>query len=189
MTAADPGPGARGPWLTVVLHEPEIPNNTGNIGRTCVALGAGLRLIHPLGFDVSEKACRRAGLDYWPRLDVAYHRDWGEYAASCPSPRRFLFSARATTSLFEVAFEPGDHLVFGKESVGLPREVLQDPRAGVPVALPMAAHERSLNVATVVSAALYEALRQFVARGLVRTRATEAGLELEAQPGASCSPR
>jgi tRNA (cytidine/uridine-2'-O-)-methyltransferase len=166
------------PLLHIVLHEPEIPNNTGNIGRSCVALGASLHLIHPLGFEVSEKACRRAGLDYWPRLDVRHHQAWGPYTAETPGARRFLFTARAATSVFDVEFRPGDHLVFGRESVGLPAEIVADPRSGTPVGLPMLAGERSLNVATVVCVGMYEAVRQFAARGLVGVGPGANGLEI-----------
>jgi len=168
----------RPPLLSIVLHQPEIPNNTGNIGRTCVALGSALHLIHPLGFEVSEKACRRAGLDYWPRLAVTHHESWGGYAGATPGVRRWLFTARATASVFDVEFAPGDHLVFGKESTGLPANLLGDPGVGTPVALPMLAGERSLNVATVVCVAMYEAVRQFLARGVVRATPTGGGIEL-----------
>lgn len=167
------------PLLHVVLHEPEIPNNTGNIGRTCVALGAALHLIEPLGFEVSEKACRRAGLDYWSRLDVTRHGNWGAYRAAHPGARRLLFTTRARTSLFDVVIQPGDHLVFGKESAGLPSEVLEDPSVGVAVGLPMMAGERSLNVATVVCAGMFEAIRQFSGRGLIRIESTPRGLRIE----------
>lgn len=150
----------------VVLHEPEIPNNTGNIGRTCVATGCGLRLIEPIGFDLSEKACRRAGLDYWPRLGVRTHGTFHEYTHSTPEAegRRWYFSGRAGRLAFEAEFRPGDHMVFGKESVGLPGEILQREPDRV-LRLPMAAGERSLNVATVVCTAVYEGLRQCHARG------------------------
>jgi len=177
------------PLLHVVLHEPEIPNNTGNIGRTCVALGAALHLVHPLGFDVSEKACRRAGLDYWPRLRVSHHERWSAYLGASPSARRFLFTARSEVSVFDAEFRPGDHLVFGRESVGLPAEILGDPEAGTPVALPMIAGERSLNVATVVCVAMYEAVRQLASRGLVSIERGAGGVVLRPQPGCSCSPR
>lgn len=172
------GPSADVPLLHVVLVEPEIPNNTGNIGRSCVAVGAGLHLVHPLGFDVSEKACRRAGLDYWPRLRLREHDNWAGYVGASAGARRWLFSARATTSVYDVEFRPGDHLVFGRESVGLPAEILGDASIGTAVALPMLAGERSLNLATVVCVGMYEAVRQFVARGLVTTRVGARGLEL-----------
>lgn len=148
----------------VVLHEPEIPNNTGNIGRTCVATGCRLRLIEPIGFDLSEKACRRAGLDYWPRLDLATHVDWDAYQAETPGARRWLFSGRVGRLAFDSDFRPGDHLVFGKESVGLPNELLEREADRV-LRLPLVEGERSLNVATVACTIVYEGLRQCLARG------------------------
>ena len=145
----------------VVLHEPEIPNNTGNIGRTCVATGCDLHLIEPVGFDLSAKACRRAGLDYWPRLGVRTHQTFDRYTADTPEAegRRWYFSGRAGRLAFEANFRPGDHLVFGKESVGLPDSIL-DREPDRVLRLPMARGERSLNVATVVCTVIYEGLRQ-----------------------------
>lgn len=159
----------------VVLHEPEIPNNTGNIGRTCIATGCALHLVGPLGFDTSEKALRRAGLDYWPRLGVIEHAEWGAYLAWCGAAdraeprgvRRWFFSTKAGRTLWDADLRLGDHLVFGKETRGLPDEMLE--RYGEEaVALPMMAGERSLNLATAVCAAVYEGLRQAHARGEVR---------------------
>lgn len=171
---------ARPPALFhVVLHEPQIPNNTGNIGRTCVATGCALHLIHPLAFDTSEKACRRAGLDYWPRLNVLEHASWSAYErAAAPAasdkaanggalPRRWAFSTKGGRSVFGAAFEPGDHLVFGNEAAGLPEEILA-LHAGRVLRLPMAPGERSLNLATAVCAAVYEGVRQLLARGVIR---------------------
>lgn len=152
------------PLFQVVLHEPEIPNNTGNIGRTCVATGCGLRLIHPLGFDVSEKACRRAGLDYWPRLNVREHRSWQDYLAHAPTARRWMFTTKATLTLFDADLQRGDHLVFGKETRGLPDDLLAEGGTRL-VRLPMVPGERSLNLATAVCAAVYEGLRQCLGRG------------------------
>ena len=153
----------------VVLHEPEIPNNTGNIGRTCVATGCGLHLIEPIGFDLSEKACRRAGLDYWPRLGVRTHATFDRYTEATPGAdsRRWYFSGRTGRVVFDAEFHPGDHLVFGKESVGLPDWIL-DRQPDRVLRLPMARGERSLNVATVVCTAVYEGLRQCYARGALR---------------------
>ncbi len=152
------------PLFHVVLHEPQIPSNTGNIGRTCVAVRAALHLIHPLGFDLSEKACRRAGLDYWPRLDVREHDSWVRYLEAETPARLWLFSTSGARSAFDADFRPGDHLVFGKESAGLPVEILAD-REEHTLAFPMVESERSLNVATVVCAAVYEGVRQLIARG------------------------
>lgn len=152
------------PLFHVVLHEPQIPNNTGNIGRTCVATGCSLHLIRPLGFDTSEKACRRAGLDYWPRLGVREHDSWPEYlAAACPG-RFWLFTTSVRRSLFEARFDTGDHLVFGKEKAGLPPSLLRRYPDRC-LALPMVPGERSLNVATAACAVVYEGLRQLLARG------------------------
>lgn len=159
---------SRHPLLRVVLHEPEIPNNTGNIGRTCVAAGCELHLVRPLGFDTSEKACRRAGLDYWPRLGVVEHESWGAVRRAAGERIPWLLSTRGRRPYFDAAFDPGDWLVFGKESAGLPAEVLASVPGERVLAMPMVAGERSLNVATAVCAVVYEAVRQFVARGEVR---------------------
>lgn len=160
------GPSIRAarPHFHVVLHEPEIPNNTGNIGRTCVATGCGLHLIHPLGFDISEKACRRAGLDYWPRLGVREHLSWSEYRDAEKPARSWVLSTKATRCVFDADLRPGDHLVFGKETAGLPADILAE-MSDRAVALPMVAGERSLNLATAVCAVVYEGLRQLIARG------------------------
>jgi len=165
------------PIFHVVLHEPVIPNNTGNIGRTCVATGCALHLIRPLGFDTSVKACRRAGLDYWPRLSPIEHdswedflgwndaetaadaRSWGGSATGATPARIWLFSTKADRLLWDADFRPGDRFVFGKETAGLPASMLADERDSV-LRLPMVAGERSLNVATAVCAAIYEGLRQ-----------------------------
>jgi tRNA (cytidine/uridine-2'-O-)-methyltransferase len=155
---------APAPLFSVVLHEPEIPNNTGNIGRTCVATGCALRLIHPLGFDTSEKACRRAGLDYWPRLDVREHPSWEAYIAAERPRRLWLLSTKPGRPVFEAELRRGDCLVFGKETAGLPDAILGS-HPGSRLFLPMAAGERSLNVATAVCAVVYEGIRQLLARG------------------------
>lgn len=154
------------PLLNVVLHEPEIPNNTGNIGRTCIATGCALHLIKPLGFDTSEKACRRAGLDYWPRLKPVEHENWDAYleTAGAPRERTWVFTTKTSRPTWAAEFRPGDHLLFGKETRGLPEEMLKT-YADRLVTLPMVPAERSLNLATAVCAAVYEAIRQMAARG------------------------
>ncbi len=156
------------PLLHVVLHEPEIPNNTGNIGRTCVALDSAMHLIHPLGFALDEKACRRAGLDYWPRLDLREHDSLERYlethAEAHRSKRIWALSTHATRPVWEATFEPGDHLLFGKETRGLPPKVLERFSDRM-LTLPMVPPERSLNLATAVCAAAYEAVRQLVGSG------------------------
>lgn len=161
------------PLFHVVLHEPEIPNNTGNIGRTCVATGCSLHLIKPLGFDTSEKECRRAGLDYWPRLGVREHDSWEHFlreplhAGAVDPERVWLFTTKTTRNLFEADFRSGDCLVFGKETSGLPASILsQYPHRTV--RFPMIAGERSLNLATAVCAAVYEGVRQLGDTGIVR---------------------
>jgi tRNA (cytidine/uridine-2'-O-)-methyltransferase len=153
----------------VVMHEPEIPNNTGNIGRTCIATGCALHLIHPLGFDTGEKALRRAGLDYWPRLNVREHADWGAYvtATGATPERTWLTSGHTGVPLWEAELRMGDYLVFGKETRGLPEAMLAAHRARV-LHLPMVPGERGLNVATAVCAVVYEGMRQCVARDEAR---------------------
>ncbi len=152
------------PLLHIVLHEPEIPNNTGNIGRTCVATRCALHLIHPLGFETDVKACRRAGLDYWPRLCVAEHASWEAYLSRAKPGSLWLFSTSARRPIYDAGIRQGDHLVFGKETAGLPRELIVE-HADRALVLPMAPGERSLNVATAVCAAVYEGIRQFLSRG------------------------
>ena len=159
-----------GPLFHVVLHEPEIPNNTGNIGRTCIAMGSSLHLIHPLGFDTSEKALRRAGLDYWPRLSPSEHQDWDAYERETPGARRWLFSTKPGRPAHEAEFRPGDHLIFGKETAGLPAELLEQ-HADEVLTFPMVRGERSLNVATVVCAALVQATSDLIRSGYVRVDA------------------
>lgn len=167
--------GAHSPLFHVVLHEPEIPNNTGNIGRTCVATGCSLHLIKPLGFDTSEKECRRAGLDYWPRLGVREHDSWDTFQASTDpvtskpfaASRLWLFTTKTTRVVYDAPFMPGDVLLFGKETRGLPEEFLaRYPEQGL--RFPMMAGERSLNLATAVCAAVYEGVRQLREKGFVR---------------------
>ncbi len=158
------------PLLHVVLHEPEIPNNTGNIGRTCVALDCALHLIHPLGFSLDEKACRRAGLDYWPRLDVREHDSLERYLETHADARVWALSTKATRPVWDADFLPGDHLLFGKETKGLPPDLL-DRFADRLVTLPMVETERSLNLATAVCTVAYEAVRQLVGSGSARVDA------------------
>lgn len=155
---------ARDPLFHVVLYQPLIPNNTGAIGRLCVATGCALHLVHPLGFSLDEKARRRAGLDYWPRVTLTEHADWDALAARLDAARLWLFEPRAPRTVYQGRFGRGDWLVFGPETVGLPAEVRQRYAERV-VGLPMLAGERSLNLAMAVSAAVYVALGQLVSRG------------------------
>jgi tRNA (cytidine/uridine-2'-O-)-methyltransferase len=157
------------PLFHIALHEPEIPNNTGNIGRTCIATGCALHLIRPLGFDTDEKACRRAGLDYWPRLRPVEHDSWDEFVAGTgTAPQNlWLFTTRTARPVWDAPLARGDRLVFGKETRGLPESILKRYPDRL-ITLPMAAGERSLNLATAVCAAVYEGLRQLTADGRVR---------------------
>lgn len=148
------------PPLQVVLVEPEIPPNTGNIARLCAATGCGLHLIEPLGFTLDDAKLRRAGLDYWDAIAPQRHADWEAYQSSTLPPRLFLFSTGAKRSLYDVAFAPGDHLVFGSETRGISDELLNrypDTTVGIPL---QTKHVRSLNLSTSVGIAVYEALRQ-----------------------------
>jgi tRNA (cytidine/uridine-2'-O-)-methyltransferase len=151
------------PLLHVVLYQPEIPPNTGNIGRSCVAVGAKLWLIKPLGFQINEKQLRRAGLDYWPHLSWEAVENWQELTARLATPvsarRLWLFTKTADRLYTAAAFQKGDVLVFGSESAGLPADVLgQYPDRTV--RLPMRKEVRSLNLSATAAAAMYEAVRQ-----------------------------
>ena len=150
----------------IVLVEPEIPPNTGNVARLCAATRSPLHLVGKLGFRIDEHAVRRAGLDYWHLVDVKTHESLAlaEQAIDAERPfgrvpRRYLFSGHATRSYLDVQFELGDVLIFGKESVGLPEELLQERAADV-IGIPMSGLVRSHNLANSVAIALYEALRQ-----------------------------
>ncbi len=165
MTIADP-------LFHVVLHEPEIPNNTGNIGRTCLATACNLHLVHPLAFDTSAKALRRAGLDYWPRLSPVEHESWHHAERNIPitSDNSWFFTTRAHRPVWDAPFKPGDRLVFGKETKGLPDDILRQYEGRL-LAFPMVPTERSLNLATAVCAAIYEGMRRCVERGFAHTDA------------------
>jgi tRNA (cytidine/uridine-2'-O-)-methyltransferase len=146
--------------MHIVLVAPEIPQNTGSIGRLCVATGSALHLIDPLGFTIDDRHLRRAGLDYWPHVDWHRYPDWSAFTARRPPGRVLCFSARAARSYTTQRYQPDDLLVFGGESRGLPpaiREQYADAIFGIPVA---SEHVRSLNLATAVAIVLYEALRQ-----------------------------
>ena len=146
--------------LHAVLVRPEIPHNTGAIGRTCVALGCDLALVRPLGFALSDEYVRRAGLDYWQHLRLAVYDNWDDYLTRA-RPRRLVFlSTKGGRSLYDTTFEPGDALVFGSESSGLPEPFYERYRDSL-VRIPMPGpHARSLNLANAASIALYEAYRQ-----------------------------
>ncbi len=147
------------PHLHIVLYQPEIPYNTGSVGRTCVAIGAKLWLVRPLGFRLDAHHLRRAGLDYWQHLAWQTVEDWRELLQHLPSERHWYFTKRGDVGYTEVAFQPGDVLVFGRESQGLPREIT-DPAEGRRLRIPTRQEVRSLNLSNAVAVAGYEALRQ-----------------------------
>ena len=146
--------------MHIVLVEPEIPPNTGTIARLCAATNTPLHLVGPLGFSLEDRYLKRAGLDYWPYVDVHYYSNWQEFISRRPPGRILAFSARATRSYTRVRYEPGDLLLFGSETKGLPLE-LCTAFADVLYTIPMEGkHVRSLNLANAVAIVLYEALRQ-----------------------------
>ncbi len=147
------------PTLHVVLYQPEIPQNTGNIGRTCPALGAKLWLIRPLGFRLDEHHLHRAGLDYWEHLQWQAVPDWEPYARTLDMQHTWLFSKTATKIYTDVAYDAGDTLVFGSESQGLPPSLMEKHPDRV-VQIPIREPVRSLNLSSAVAIAGYEALRQ-----------------------------
>lgn len=149
----------------IVLVEPEIPQNTGNISRTCAATGSVLHLVRPLGFTIDDRQLKRAGLDYWKYLDVRCHDSFEEVEALFPEARFFLASTHGTRSYAEAAYRDGDFLVFGKETAGLPKPLLARREKDV-VRIPMGEEIRSLNLSNAVAVVLYEALRQTGFQGL-----------------------
>jgi tRNA (cytidine/uridine-2'-O-)-methyltransferase len=148
------------PPLDIVLVEPEIPPNTGNIARLCAATGSPLSLVGPLGFRLHDRALRRAGVDYWDAVHIARYADFHAYREARRPPRCFFFSTRGARSHFDVRYAPGDALVFGSESRGLP-DALLDAWPDSVIQIPMRTDRvRSLNLANAVAIVLYEALRQ-----------------------------
>ncbi len=145
--------------LNIVLHEPEMPANTGNIGRTCVAAGARLHLIEPLGFSINDKMVKRAGLDYWDKLDVTVYDDFNDFCERNPGAKIYMATTKAHKTYTEVSYEPDCYIMFGKESAGIPEEILVDHEATC-VRIPMIGDIRSLNLSNSVAIVLYEALRQ-----------------------------
>lgn len=145
--------------MNVVLFEPEMPLNTGNIGRTCVATNTRLHLIEPLGFKLNEKAIRRAGLDYWDKLDVTVYCDFQDFLNRNPGAKIYMATTKAHQVYTEVSYETDCYLMFGKESAGIPEEILVEHEETC-VRIPMWGDIRSLNLANSVAVVLYEALRQ-----------------------------
>lgn len=145
--------------LNIVLYEPEIPANTGNIGRTCVATGTRLHLIEPLGFHLTEKAVRRAGMDYWPQLDVTRYINYQDFLNKNPGAKIYMATTKAQKVYTEVNYEPDCYIMFGKESAGIPEEILKE-HPDTAVRIPMIGDTRSLNLGNSAAIILYEALRQ-----------------------------
>ena len=150
----------------IVLVEPEIPQNAGNIARTCAATGTHLHMIRPLGFEVTDKYLKRAGLDYWNLVNISYYDSFEELQAAYPASRFFFFTTKARHRHSDVCFQDGDFLVFGKETKGLPEELLLKNEETC-LRIPMFEKARSLNLSNSVAIALYEALRQNDYAGLL----------------------
>ena len=145
--------------LNIVLFEPEIPANTGNIGRTCVATGTRLHLIEPLGFRLNEKSIKRAGMDYWEHLDVTRYMNFEEFLEKNPGAKIYMATTKGQHVYSDVNYEPDCYIMFGKESAGIPEEILvQHPENCIRI--PMLSEIRSLNLSNSVAVVLYEALRQ-----------------------------
>ncbi len=147
------------PSLNIVLVEPEIPQNTGNIARTCAATGAALHLVEPMGFKVDDAKLKRAGLDYWYLLDITYYKSLDEFFEKNSGPF-FYFSTKAKNIYSDIRYPDGAYLVFGKETKGLPEELLHNNPASC-VRLPMISDARSLNLSNSVAIGVYEVLRQW----------------------------
>lgn len=145
--------------LNIVLVEPQIPQNTGNIARTCSVTGARLHIVKPMGFSVDDKKLKRAGLDYWHLLDITYYDSWADFAAKNPG-RHYFFTTKGRRVYSDVAFEDNAFLVFGREDQGLPEELLKaNPETCLRI--PMRPNLRSLNLSNSVAVGVYEALRQW----------------------------
>ena len=151
--------------LNIVLHEPEIPANTGNIGRTCCATGTRLHLIGPLGFSISEKALKRAGMDYWEHLDVTVYDDYDDFLKKNPEAKIYYATTKAPNIYSEVSYEPDCYIMFGKESAGIPESILVGHQDTC-VRIPMNPEIRSLNLSNSVAVVLYEALKQNEFKGM-----------------------
>ena len=145
--------------MHIILHQPEIPANTGNIGRTCVATGTSLHLIEPLGFRLNEKEIKRAGMDYWQHLDVTRYMNFQEFQEMHPGAKIWMATTKAHQTYTDVKFGPDDYIMFGKESAGIPEEILVEHEETC-IRIPMLPEIRSLNLSNSVAIVLYEALRQ-----------------------------
>lgn len=148
------------PILNIVMVEPEIPQNTGNVARTCAATGARLHLVGPMGFKIDDKKLKRAGLDYWSFLDITYYDSLDEFFEKNPDGRFYYFTTKAQKVYTEPSYEENSFLLFGKETAGLPESLLAENKDTC-VRLPMLGQARSLNLSNTVAVAVYEVLRQW----------------------------
>ena len=146
--------------INIVLVEPEIPQNTGNISRTCAVTDTALHIIKPTGFEISDRTLKRAGLDYWDKLDVTYYEDYGDFLRRNEGATLYYFSAHAKKSFSAVDYPDGVFLVFGRESVGLPKELIEQNFDNT-LRIPMRGEVRCLNLSNSVAVAVYEVLRQW----------------------------
>ncbi len=153
--------------FNIVLHEPEIPQNTGNIARTCAVTGARLHIIKPMGFEIDDRKLKRAGLDYWHQLDITYYENFEDFFAK-NTGRMFFATTKAPNKYTDISYEDGDYLVFGKETKGLPESLLSE-RLQSCIRIPMRDTTRSLNLSNSVAIVVYEALRQTDFEGLKLT--------------------
>jgi tRNA (cytidine/uridine-2'-O-)-methyltransferase len=155
--------------FNVVLLEPEIPNNTGNIGRTCVGLWSKLHLVGPLGFSIDDKQVKRSGLDYWQHLDLAYHNSCSDWQASLkPTDRIHIIETGSDKTIFDIDFQEGDHLVFGRETTGVPKDILNKYSKNV-YSIPFPGKIRSFNLSNCVAMTMGEGLRRLTQLGSVQT--------------------
>jgi tRNA (cytidine/uridine-2'-O-)-methyltransferase len=145
--------------INIVLYSPEIPQNTGNISRTCAVTGARLHIIRPIGFEISDKTLKRAGLDYWDKLDVTYYDDYQDFLTKNPGAELFFFTQKGKGCYTDIDYPDGAYLVFGRESVGLPEDLILENRDRT-VRIPMLETLRCLNLSNSVAIAVYEVLRQ-----------------------------
>ncbi|MDE6618087.1 MAG: tRNA (uridine(34)/cytosine(34)/5-carboxymethylaminomethyluridine(34)-2'-O)-methyltransferase TrmL [Clostridiales bacterium] len=152
--------------FNIVLYQPEIPQNTGNISRTCACTGSALHIIKPMGFEITDKHLKRAGLDYWDKLDLTYYESMEEFFEKTKGGRYFYLSKKASKRYTDIDFKDGDYLIFGKETKGLPEHIVFD-NPDTALRIPMAEGLRSLNLSNTVALVLYEALRQNGFKNLV----------------------
>ncbi|MCL1788266.1 MAG: tRNA (cytidine(34)-2'-O)-methyltransferase [Defluviitaleaceae bacterium] len=152
--------------FNIVLHQPEIPHNTGAIGRTCLMTGTALHLIHPLGFFLDEKSLKRSGLDYWHKITVHEYMNFGDFLDRNPDANLYLAESGEGRFYTDVAFKPNDFILFGSETTGIPPHIMDKYRHRI-IKIPMIGEERSLNLSVSVGIVLYEALRQNNFAGLV----------------------